>query len=65
MTTELKESLKGQRIGSTVGRRPAIHEDGRVCASNDCDTILSRYNPRSRCRVHAIPRYPRLRGQPL
>lgn len=28
------------------------HGTGRVCADDDCSTILSRYNPAEQCAVH-------------
>jgi hypothetical protein len=65
MNTDVKETMRGRRVGTTLGRRPILHEARRVCTTDGCDTVLSRYNPRQRCRVHAVPRYPRLRGKPL
>jgi hypothetical protein len=65
MTTELKETLLGRRVGTSLGRRPTLHQERRICSENGCDTVLSRYNPQMQCRVHAVPRYPRLRGRPL
>ncbi len=43
-------------------RRPRTVEDRRICAARGCRTVLSRYNPRSTCHVHAPVRYPRIRG---
>lgn len=44
-------------MGSTIAvnppcRIPAPWPQGRVCASPDCDTILSGYNGTNRCWVH-------------
>jgi hypothetical protein len=34
-------------------RRPILlGKAGRVCAAEECSTILSRYNPRKMCSVH-------------
>lgn len=63
MNAEASETLRGRRIGASLGRRPKLQEAGRVCTVADCSTILSRYNPRDRCRVHSLTRYPRLRGR--
>jgi hypothetical protein len=44
------------RLGGTkagrAGREPHTYREGRVCAAVDCSTILSRYNPRTRCWQH-------------
>jgi hypothetical protein len=29
-----------------------MYHEGRVCSEPDCDTVLSVYNPSSRCAVH-------------
>jgi hypothetical protein len=62
MNLEVKEIVQGRRMGQPLGRRPRTHTAGRVCLSEGCDTLLSRYNPSERCRVHTSLRYPRLRG---
>lgn len=49
----------------TAGRKPPSTDERRVCADRDCSTVLSRYNLAPRCRVHAAPRFVRVRGVPL
>lgn len=57
-----EHALKGQRVRG--GIRPSqTYEEGRVCAHEDCETRLSRYNRRDRCHLHAPVRFPRLRGR--
>lgn len=51
--------------GSTLprgSRRPRTIDNKRVCIAQGCETVLSRYNPRSTCHLHAPVRYPRIRG---
>lgn len=51
--------------GSTLprgSRRPRTIDKKRVCMAHGCETVLSRYNPRSTCHLHAPVRYPRIRG---
>jgi hypothetical protein len=43
-------------------RRPKIYDEGRVCVSKACETVLSRYNRAEFCFVHNPVKYPRLRG---
>jgi len=44
-------------------RRPKTFGEGRVCASDDCATQLSRYNRNDFCFNHAPTRFPRMRGE--
>lgn len=37
-------------------RAPRTYSAGRRCEREGCGTILSIYNPGTRCRVHAGPR---------
>jgi hypothetical protein len=49
---------------SYSGRRaPKQVEERRVCAHTGCVTVLSRYNRRPTCHVHAPIRFPRIRGR--
>lgn len=50
------------RLSNGRRRRLKTFGDGRVCAHDQCDTLLSRYNPNDLCRLHAPLRYPRNRG---
>lgn len=60
----MSENVKGQTIKG-VTRPSRDFGGGRVCASKDCDTKLSRYNRREYCFAHAPVRYPRVRGRIL
>ncbi len=59
MTTE---SFRAKRIRGGV-RRPQQHGIGRVCEHPGCETVLSRYNRRDLCGVHAPKGFPRVRGR--
>lgn len=50
--------------GSTPasGRRPKTVDKKRRCASDSCETVLSRYNLGDYCRPHTPIRFPRVRG---
>jgi hypothetical protein len=43
-------------------RRPKTYDEGRVCGSKKCETVLSRYNRAEHCHMHKPVKYPRLRG---
>jgi hypothetical protein len=58
--SKIAASLK--MIGA--GRPPKTYGEGRVCATEGCSTLLSRYNRGDRCFPHSPLRYPRTRGQP-
>lgn len=45
------------------GRRSRRFPQGRVCAHPGCSTVLSVYNPRPHCFMHADIPVPRLRGK--
>jgi hypothetical protein len=60
----MSEILKGKTIKG-VTRPSREFGEGRVCASKDCDTKLSKYNRREYCFAHAPVRYPRVRGRIL
>ncbi|MDH3193241.1 MAG: hypothetical protein OEY55_01140 [Acidimicrobiia bacterium] len=44
-------------------RRPKTYTADRVCADVSCETVLSRYNKREACHVHAPVKFPRIRGR--
>lgn len=46
-------------------KAPPTYEPGRVCATPECGTVLSRYNPRDTCFRHSPPEKPVLRGRRL
>jgi len=51
-STQSAES--GRFVGAgTATRRPRVHSTGRVCAEEDCATLLSIYNPSDHCGLHA------------
>lgn len=52
----------GSRIRGRL-RPPATYALGRVCLSEECDTLLSRYNKGKLCHLHAPRSFPRLRGR--
>jgi hypothetical protein len=43
-------------------RRPKTYDEGRVCDTDGCATVLSRYNRAEFCHTHKPVKYPRLRG---
>lgn len=55
------EPVKVAPIGSS--RPSRSFGVGRVCAEDECYTVLSRYNPKSKCSVHQQRETPRLRGR--
>jgi hypothetical protein len=63
MSIDQREAVRGRRLGGALGRKPRLREQTAVCRTKGCSTVLSRYNLGSDCRVHAVPRYPRLRGE--
>jgi hypothetical protein len=63
MSIDQREAVLGRRMGGSLGRKPRLREETVVCGTKGCSTVLSRYNLGSDCRVHAVPRYPRLRGE--
>lgn len=44
-------------------RRPKTYNANRVCTSSECETVLSKYNQREFCHVHAPVKFPRIRGR--
>lgn len=57
----MSETIIARRL-PIKGRRPPQARDGRRCAQLGCGTLLSRYNRRDLCYVHAGTRFPRVRG---
>jgi len=55
------DTIKGRSIRPR-SRRPKQYAADRVCASEGCETVLSRYNSHAFCHSHAPKRYPRVRG---
>jgi hypothetical protein len=43
-------------------RRPKTVDGVRVCAHEECTTVLSRYNRKGTCNLHAPIKFPRVRG---
>lgn len=66
MTTTASDAtiLRGTKQ-ALRGRRPKTDDAARRCASDDCDTLLSRYNTRNRCYAHRMTTFPRIRGKVL
>lgn len=58
----MADTLKGNKLRG--GIRPSRKfGEGRVCADQACDTLLSQYNRREYCFAHAPVRFPRVRGR--
>lgn len=55
-------AIRGQRP-QVLPRASAKYPDGRRCAHPGCATVLSTYNRREKCWVHAEMKVPRLRGR--
>jgi hypothetical protein len=53
--------MRASRPGNR-SRRPRTFGTNRVCFTEGCDTVLSRYNRAEFCHRHAPITYPRLRG---
>lgn len=43
-------------------RKPKTYDDKRVCATDECETRISRYNRSDFCFAHSPPKFPRVRG---
>jgi hypothetical protein len=54
-------TLRASRPGNRT-RRPKTYDAGRVCALDECGTLVSRYNRSEFCFRHRPVKYPRLRG---
>lgn len=57
----LVESVSGQRLTSQT-RQVTGYGQGRVCEESECGTILSMYNPLSKCSIHGDSTEIRVRG---
>lgn len=58
----IEQSVVRGTITAEHGRRPRTNDSRRVCVSEECNTVLSRYNLGDWCRLHVPPRFPRIRG---
>ena len=58
----MSESIIGRRFAGKR-RAPKSVDERRVCGAGRCDTILSRYNRKTTCHVHAPIKFPRVRGR--
>lgn len=58
----MNETISGRRF-TGKRRAPKAVDERRVCASKKCETVLSRYNRKSFCHVHAPIKFPRVRGR--
>ena len=56
------DTIKGRSIRPR-SRRPKQYASDRVCAEMGCETLISRYNSKDFCHIHAPKRYPRVRGR--
>jgi hypothetical protein len=56
-TNGTSRRASGQAVhvrGLRLNERVASFPRGRVCAAEDCDTILSTYNPSAYCAIHEV-----------
>jgi len=58
----MEGTLRAVSAGRTR-RRPKTYGEHRVCASDGCNTVLSRYNKDKHCFQHAPATFRRLRGE--
>ncbi len=58
----MTESMIGRRF-TGKRRAPKAVNERRICGLGSCDTVLSRYNRKSMCHVHAPLKFPRVRGR--
>lgn len=58
----MTQTISGRRFAGKR-RAPKAVDERRVCAAKNCDTVLSRYNRKSTCHVHAPIKFPRVRGR--
>ena len=61
-TACMSETIIGHRF-TGKRRAPKTIDERRVCAATTCDTVLSRYNRKATCHVHAPVKFPRVRGR--
>jgi hypothetical protein len=57
-----EQPIRGYRPQG-LPRRSRTYESGRTCAEPGCETLLSTYNRRDKCWLHAERKIPRLRGR--
>ncbi|HVE75512.1 MAG TPA: hypothetical protein VND22_01965 [Actinomycetota bacterium] len=55
-------SIRGAHVIG-LPKRSRKYVEGRACAHPDCITVLSMYNRRETCFIHAGVKIPRLRGR--
>jgi hypothetical protein len=58
----MTERIVGRRF-TGKRRAPKAIEEQRICSDPECDTVLSRYNRKTTCHVHAPVKFPRVRGK--
>lgn len=58
----MSETMTGRKF-TGKRRAPKAIDERRVCVAGDCETVLSRYNRRVMCHVHAPVKFPRVRGR--
>ena len=58
----MSTGVQATRTGGGPQRRPRTFTRGRVCATEGCNTVISRYNSSEHCFTHAPPKFRRLRG---
>jgi len=63
MTTTASETILRGTKQALRGRRPKTDDAQRRCVDDGCETLLSRYNTRSRCYAHRLVSFPRIRGK--
>ncbi len=54
--------IRADRPGAHI-RRPKVYAGGRVCISEDCATVVSKYNRSETCFAHRPVTFPRIRGK--
>jgi hypothetical protein len=55
-------TIRGRRL-TGKRRAPKAIDEQRTCAHKGCETVLSRYNKKAMCHVHAPVKFPRVRGR--
>ena len=58
----MSESIIGRKF-TGKRRAPKAVDERRVCIEPECVTVLSRYNRKPTCHVHAPTKFPRVRGR--
>ncbi len=56
--------IKGERPKRTMGKKkPQLYDKGRVCTTEECESVLSMYNKGLACFTHQPRKPPRIRGR--